>query len=80
MFSAGRSFTLPPGLLPSSLAKIFTAPFGLSRCSSTIGVLPTVSKTLAITFVYRFRFGLRSTVFVFMMPIQPFSFLRSKVV
>src|SRR6516225_8735167 len=47
MLSAARSFTEPPGLKPSSLARIFTER-GSSRLTfpiSTIGVLPTRSRT-----------------------------------
>ena len=40
IFSAGRSFTLPPGLFPSSFAKIFTLGFGLSLLNSASGVFP----------------------------------------
>jgi hypothetical protein len=43
MFSAGRSFTLPPGLFPSSLAKILTFGFGLSLLNSASGVFPIKS-------------------------------------
>ena len=38
IFRAMRSFTLPVGFCPSSLAKIRTSALGLMRCSSTIGV------------------------------------------
>ena len=44
ILSAMRSLTLPVGLAPSSLAKIRTPGLGLSRCNSTIGVSPIVSK------------------------------------
>src|ERR1700761_6888786 len=40
ILSDARSFTLPPGLLPSSLAYMVTLGLGLSFFSSTIGVLP----------------------------------------
>src|SRR5690606_22705822 len=48
MFKAGLSFTLPPGLSPSSFAYIFTAGFGFNLLISTNGVLPTRSMMLAI--------------------------------
>src|ERR1700733_8960186 len=51
IFFAGRSLTEPPGLKPSSLAKIRT-PAGIrpavSRVISSSGVLPTRSSTLSV--------------------------------
>jgi hypothetical protein len=44
---ATRSLTEPVGLRPSSLAKTRTPGFGESAGSSTIGVLPTASRTFA---------------------------------
>ncbi len=44
MLSATRSFTEPPGLAPSSLARMRTSGLGLSAETSTIGVSPTRSR------------------------------------
>src|SRR5690606_1697252 len=42
MLSAGRSFTEPAGLLPSSLiSTVLVQPAGNRRCRRTSGVLPT---------------------------------------
>src|SRR5947208_1922393 len=46
---AARSFTLPPGFWPSSLRTIRACGFGLSEVTSTSGVLPMRSSTLACT-------------------------------
>src|SRR5436305_4453383 len=43
MLRAMRSFTDPPGFWPSSLARMRTAGFGLSRLTSTSGVSPISS-------------------------------------
>src|SRR5690606_5465686 len=42
MESAGRSFTEPAGLLPSSLSRIVLVVLPGSRCKRTNGVLPTI--------------------------------------
>ena len=44
-----RSFTEPPGFMPSSLTRIRTSGFGLSAETSTIGVFPIRSRTLGAT-------------------------------
>jgi hypothetical protein len=44
--SAGRSFTLPPGLWPSILASSLTLGLEQNLSSSTRGVLPTRSAIL----------------------------------
>ena len=48
MFFAARSFTEPPGLLPSSFPKILTFGFGFKRDNSTKGVFPTKSNSWLI--------------------------------
>src|SRR6187402_2659018 len=60
IFNAGRSFTLPPGLSPSSFAYIVTFGLGFNFFISTIGVLPTRSIMLAISgfnLFYNFDIG-----------------------
>jgi hypothetical protein len=42
---AMRSFTEPPGFIPSSFTKRRTAGFGESSCAATNGVLPIRSRT-----------------------------------
>src|SRR5687767_12556546 len=44
MLRAMRSFTDPPGFMPSSLARMRTAGLGLSWLTSTSGVLPMASR------------------------------------
>src|SRR5437773_10501337 len=44
IYSAMRSFTLPVGFWPSSLAYISTPDFGEKRARRTSGVLPTASR------------------------------------
>ena len=58
ILSAGRSFTLPPGLFPSSFAKMRTLGFGLSFLISAIGVLPIrsiIPAMLLKLYFYRVR-------------------------
>ncbi|MNQ91367.1 hypothetical protein D3C85_1067420 [compost metagenome] len=52
IFNEALSFTLPPGLLPSSLANTFTAGLMFSFWSSAIGVLPIRSIIPAILFCF----------------------------
>ena len=52
IFRAMRSFRLPVGFCPSSLAKMRASALGLIRCNSTMGVLPMVAKIpLYVSFV-----------------------------
>ena len=48
MESAGRSFTDPAGLLPSSLARMVLLVLPGSRCRRTSGVLPTKSSSVRV--------------------------------
>ena len=47
MYLATRSLTEPVGLRPSSFAQRRTSGFGVSRGSSTSGVLPIASRTFS---------------------------------